>query len=440
MSRRPKSAAGADAKTRVSGVPYSTTPASDAPRAETDVRVEIAQALAQLAALEAEQTEFRTTFERAKAISGADLQALQSRIDQADRDKSELAAALDATHGQPAEIAALRDAHATASTEAAAARDALAELRTRHAQAVQRITDLERELAETVAQAQAYKIDHLAEAKRADDLADRAQNLTRSLNAQQLEAGRRFAELSARHEDISGKLTLASERLALAREDLARVSENTRQARARNDALAADILARDELCEALRRERDEWRSRIAASESARTTVEKRLRNAERRIAEADHAVALGDLRWQAWQDSTAGRLGHMLMLPRRRWSALKRAFTRTSPNPLFDEAFYLASNPDVAIRGEDPYRHYLSHGAREGRDPHPLFATTWYLESNPDVAASGVNPLVHFYETGAAQSRDPHPDFSTRAWREAHPDAAASGLNPLEHISRTKRS
>ena len=42
-------------------------------------------------------------------------------------------------------------------------------------------------------------------------------------------------------------------------------------------------------------------------------------------------------------------------------------------SPLFDRDWYLAMNPDVAVAGADPWRHYLRHGAAEGRDPNPLF-------------------------------------------------------------------
>jgi predicted nucleic acid-binding Zn-ribbon protein len=39
---------------------------------------------------------------------------------------------------------------------------------------------------------------------------------------------------------------------------------------------------------------------------------------------------------------------------------------------LFDPAWYLKNNPDVAAAGVDPIKHYLSHGAVEGRQPRPL--------------------------------------------------------------------
>jgi glycosyltransferase involved in cell wall biosynthesis len=72
---------------------------------------------------------------------------------------------------------------------------------------------------------------------------------------------------------------------------------------------------------------------------------------------------------------------------------------------LFDRDWYLAQNPDVATAGVNPLRHYLRHGALEGRDPSPFFNTFYYLEANPDVAAARINPLVHFVKYGAAEGR-----------------------------------
>ncbi|WP_426315139.1 glycosyltransferase [Methylobacterium fujisawaense] len=100
---------------------------------------------------------------------------------------------------------------------------------------------------------------------------------------------------------------------------------------------------------------------------------------------------------------------------------------------LFDAHWYLAINSDVAAAGLDPFEHYLSDGAAEGRDPHPLFDTSWYLAQNPDVAASGRNPLEHYLSDGAAEGRDPHPLFDTSWYLAQNPDVAASGCNPLEH-------
>jgi glycosyltransferase involved in cell wall biosynthesis len=107
-----------------------------------------------------------------------------------------------------------------------------------------------------------------------------------------------------------------------------------------------------------------------------------------------------------------------------------------SASGLFDIGWYLETYPDVAARGVDPIRHYVRHGAREGRDPNRLFSSTWYLATYPDVAESGLNPLVHFIARGAADGHNPGPLFDTRWYLEANPDVAAAGVNPLLHFLR----
>ena len=67
---------------------------------------------------------------------------------------------------------------------------------------------------------------------------------------------------------------------------------------------------------------------------------------------------------------------------------------------LFDTAWYLRINDDVAEAGADPIRHYLTDGAVEGRDPGPHFSTRAYLERYPAVQEAGLNPLVHYLEHG----------------------------------------
>jgi hypothetical protein len=63
---------------------------------------------------------------------------------------------------------------------------------------------------------------------------------------------------------------------------------------------------------------------------------------------------------------------------------------------LFDREWYLENYPDVAAWGIDPIRHYVQHGATEGRNPNSSFDTRTYLSFNPDVAAAGVNPFAHY--------------------------------------------
>jgi hypothetical protein len=75
---------------------------------------------------------------------------------------------------------------------------------------------------------------------------------------------------------------------------------------------------------------------------------------------------------------------------------------------LFDAAWYLEWNRDVAGEAIDAALHYLEHGAMEQRDPGPGFDTAFYLASNPDVAAAGINPLLHFIRHGRHEGRLPH--------------------------------
>ena len=72
---------------------------------------------------------------------------------------------------------------------------------------------------------------------------------------------------------------------------------------------------------------------------------------------------------------------------------------------LFDVEWYLTRNPDVRKRKVDPVRHYLTHGAKEGRDPGPAFSTKEYMARNPDVQAADINPLVHYLVYGRKEGR-----------------------------------
>ena len=88
---------------------------------------------------------------------------------------------------------------------------------------------------------------------------------------------------------------------------------------------------------------------------------------------------------------------------------LKRDEKLVRESRLFDADWYLARNPDVAARGEDPLRHYLQYGGLEGRDPGPDFNSQWYLDQSADVRAGGMNPLVHYLRFGRQEGRAARP-------------------------------
>lgn len=98
----------------------------------------------------------------------------------------------------------------------------------------------------------------------------------------------------------------------------------------------------------------------------------------------------------------------------------------------FDAAWYLERYPDIAQAGVDPLRHFIAHGADEGRDPNPWFDSAWYTRHYPDVAASGLNPLLHYMKAGARELRNPHPRFDAVWYADENPDAAGNPL--LYHL------
>ena len=72
---------------------------------------------------------------------------------------------------------------------------------------------------------------------------------------------------------------------------------------------------------------------------------------------------------------------------------------------LFDEAWYLANNPDVADAKIDPALHYLRFGGLEGSDPCPDFCSNRYLDSYKDIKKARINPLVHYLKYGKKEGR-----------------------------------
>jgi glycosyltransferase involved in cell wall biosynthesis len=84
----------------------------------------------------------------------------------------------------------------------------------------------------------------------------------------------------------------------------------------------------------------------------------------------------------------------------RAWHAVVAAsderYRVISESGLFDADFYLANNPDVARADVNPLRHYIAHGAAEGRDPNPFFSTSAYFEDLCQPANLAANPLAHY--------------------------------------------
>ncbi len=105
---------------------------------------------------------------------------------------------------------------------------------------------------------------------------------------------------------------------------------------------------------------------------------------------------------------------------------------------VFDGAWYGGRYPDVMRTGIDPLRHFILHGAAEGRDPNRWFDSTWYRAQYADVAASGMNPLLHYLQSGAAERRNPHPRFDAVWYVNQHPEAASNPLVFHLHVGAAR--
>ncbi len=73
----------------------------------------------------------------------------------------------------------------------------------------------------------------------------------------------------------------------------------------------------------------------------------------------------------------------------------RRTSGQVSPVPVFDPAFYLEQNPDVARSGVDPFEHFCVFGVKEGRDPAADFNLNFYL-NRYGAQLNGQNPLLHY--------------------------------------------
>lgn len=101
---------------------------------------------------------------------------------------------------------------------------------------------------------------------------------------------------------------------------------------------------------------------------------------------------------------------------------------------LFDRAFYLANNPDVASSGADPLVHYLTKGFAELRQPGPLFDAGFYRQQVASLAEKGENPLLHFLCQGRYQGLTAHPLFDVEYYTRQNPGIDFTVQDPLSHF------
>ncbi|MFT7278013.1 MAG: glycosyltransferase involved in cell wall biosynthesis [Gammaproteobacteria bacterium] len=84
---------------------------------------------------------------------------------------------------------------------------------------------------------------------------------------------------------------------------------------------------------------------------------------------------------------------------------IKGVMSGKNPNPHFNTYYYLATNPDVAENGINPFYHYIAIGEKEGRRPVPYFSPKLYLELNPDLEGWDAPLLAHLIMAGLNEGR-----------------------------------
>ena len=105
-------------------------------------------------------------------------------------------------------------------------------------------------------------------------------------------------------------------------------------------------------------------------------------------------------------------------------------------NDIFDAEYYSSINEDVRSSGIDPVKHYIMHGAYEGRNPSPLFDVEFYKSQVNIPDDFPFTPLTHFLLIGRKKDISPTPWFDFSYYRKNNPDVAANKICPFIHFIR----
>lgn len=142
--------------------------------------------------------------------------------------------------------------------------------------------------------------------------------------------------------------------------------------RRRVEALTADLRAAGERIAALTEELRGREEALATQAAEIARLSQLLRAAEEGASPSGAAGDVTRILLALHQSRRSGWLPWPL-----RARADRAAVRRTG---LFDAAWYVKANPDVAAAGVDPIGHYLRHGIGENRAPNPGPAATGVAE------------------------------------------------------------
>ena len=137
-----------------------------------------------------------------------------------------------------------------------------------------------------------------------------------------------------------------------------------------------------------------------------------LKGASHRMANLFHRIQVALAPPNSFQYKAVRRLLKIFRI-----GGAKRNLRLIRSSTLFDPAWYLKNNPDVATARVDPLTHYLQYGGFEGRDPGPGFSSGGYLDTYKDVKQSGMNPLVHYLRYGMKEGRLAQPPLTAPPYK-----------------------
>jgi GT2 family glycosyltransferase/glycosyltransferase involved in cell wall biosynthesis len=241
-----------------------------------------------------------------------------------------------------------------------------------------------------------------------------------SANHALLEARRHLARLSdleAENAELNSKIALIYEERQQKDAQMRALQEEGRQKDAQLRALQQDGQQKDAQLRALQQDGQQKDAQLRVLKEEGQRLEQVLQSADRdnrALLAAAQKSNRDIVRWLAVLkrgDITRPvprQLTGWRWLPPGRWKKrrrLVRDYRLIAESPLLDPEWYLAKNPDIAVKVEDPVLHYLLYGAREGRAPGPNFDGSGYFTVNPDVASFEVNPLVHYIQYGHEEDR-----------------------------------
>ncbi len=105
---------------------------------------------------------------------------------------------------------------------------------------------------------------------------------------------------------------------------------------------------------------------------------------------------------------------------------------------LFDAAYYLAHNIDVAGSIDDALIHYYQHGWRQGRWPNPYFDPTWYVRTHRENSQFDTEPLLHYAQHGERAGLRPVLFFDPVWYRQVN--SLADDVGCLKHYLRNRHT